>query len=593
VKLLVIGWQGVRWEDISRLMNAGRLPCLASLRKRGRTVTLPPPRRISTPAVVWTSLMTGKRPVKHRVLSGEEVAPREMGLRPISAAARQAKTIWEIVSEAEKIAVAVNWPASHRARTAASGRVIPDLFFTSPSAEQWPEELSAMRLSPAEVDDATIAPLLPRPTPPGMPAAMRRFIADAASIQAVTTLLMQQACDFLAVRFPPITGATPGALMLLDQMLGRLIDLSGAECMTSLISLAADSSAAVVSAPADSNQSCAATVSPFDLTPTYLAWLGISPGLDMDGRPNQCVLGSPPVVEPRISWETSRNDDSENDTMQFDESIRHLLDLGYRETPDRHAQHAIARFLRKQRFLLAQAQMDAGDAEQAAAVLEDSSTQHGPDRAAILTLLAEACFYAGRLQKCRQIVETLMSEGCDTPLARVALAALDGREKQIDSARAHLGIAEQRAANDPVILNLIARVFLDLRDPSAARRIIQPVSKILESEETLGRIALAESDFAAAAIHFGRAAQHRPDDFSPHYQLGIALLRSGDSRGAVDAFKSAAALDRRRSPAILQRLAEALEQSGDFMAAQECRLRARHLRSIAQGAKSADMARSS
>jgi len=584
VKILLIGWEGV---DRGAMIAPGRMPTVSQLRETGRTIALPPPGRLAHPATAWTSLMTGKRPLKHRVFGGEEIAPPQLGLRPIRAKNRHAKTVWEIVNQSGQIAYAMNWPASHDPPAIGPGAVVADLFFTSSDVSDWPAELQSLRLSPGELDDWTLSPLLPRPTPPGVAAAMRGFVAAAASVQAVTTFLMERKpADLVAVRFPPVPAAV-GAIEFLDLMLARLVELAGPDCAVVLVAINQKDAGTVITRGGVGDEPRHA-ISPYDLAPTLLVKLGISPGIDMDGRPNDQLFGPLAPVEPRISWESPAAIDPDiEEISQSDESIRHLLELGYREYPDRHARHAIARHRRRERFHLALAHLEVGEAKEAAEILEALPGTSGPESVMVRSVLAEACFFAGRWQQCREVVENLISGGVNTPLAQAALSALDAQDGEMDRARHRLADVELRAANDPVMLATVAQIYLRMKDESSAERVVLAAMKLDANlpalRETLGQIAMRRNDFESAAREFAIASAARPDDFASRYHLGVALLRNGQAREAVSALRQAAALDRRGSPAVLRRLAEALAECGDTVAAEQYRWRARQLLRFRRG----------
>jgi tetratricopeptide (TPR) repeat protein len=586
VKILLVGWEGA---DQAAMIGTGRMPSLAQLRRGGRTVALPTPVRLVDPATTWTSLLTGKRPLKHRVLCGEEIAPREMGLRPIRAKNRHAKTVWEIVNESGQTAHAINWPASHDPQLAGPGAVVADLFFSSSDISEWPAELQSLRLSPGELEDHTLSPLLPRPTPPGIAAAMRGFVAAAASIQAVTTFLMERKpADLVAVRFPPVPAAL-GAIEFLDLMLARLVDLAGPDCAVVLVAINQKNAGMVITRGAGTDEPLE-VISPFDLTPTLLSKLGIAPGIDMDGRPNDRLLGPLAPVEPRISWESPAEIYSETEEIsQSDDLVRHLFDLGYREYPDRHAGHAVARHRRRGQFHLALAHLEVGEAKEAAEILEMLPATSGSESSMVRSVLAEACFFSGRWRRCRELVENLIADGLNTPLAQVAMAALDAQDGNADGGRQRLTAVEQRVADDPVMLATVAQVYLRMKDESAAQRAILAAIKLEPNlpalHEALGQIGMRRADFESAAREFVIVSAARPDDFGARYRLGIALLRNGQAREAAAALRQSAALDRRGSPAVLRQLAEALAQCGDGIAAEQYRWRAKQLLRFRQDEK--------
>src|SRR5580700_3974799 len=67
-----------------------------------------------------------------------------------------------------------------------------------------------------------------------------------------------------------------------------------------------------------------------------------------------------------------------------------------------------------------------------------------------------------------------------------------------------------------------------------------------------GQAQLAKKDYARAILEFRTAIQVMPKDAEAYYQLGLALLQSGDLRGAVGAFQKATELNPKHPGAQLK-----------------------------------------
>jgi predicted AlkP superfamily phosphohydrolase/phosphomutase len=65
-RVLLIGLDGASWNVIDPMLEAGELPTLAALAKRGRTAELETVEPVSSP-VVWTSIATGHSPESHGI----------------------------------------------------------------------------------------------------------------------------------------------------------------------------------------------------------------------------------------------------------------------------------------------------------------------------------------------------------------------------------------------------------------------------------------------------------------------------------------------------------------------------------------------
>ena len=110
-------------------MRAGDLPNLARAFETGAAVemdsSLP-----DVSAVAWTSVNTGKNPAKHGIYGFVDRKPGTAQLEVMTSSHVKAKTIWELVSDAGRRAVAVNVPLSFPPQRI-NGVVISD--FLAPS----------------------------------------------------------------------------------------------------------------------------------------------------------------------------------------------------------------------------------------------------------------------------------------------------------------------------------------------------------------------------------------------------------------------------------------------------------------------------
>ena len=99
--MLVIGLDGATFDVMKPLVAAGRLPCIADLMQRGVTAslrsTLPP---LTMPA--WSSFITGVNPGQHGLVDFIRRQPDSYDYAPVSAADRQAESLWSMVSRQGK-----------------------------------------------------------------------------------------------------------------------------------------------------------------------------------------------------------------------------------------------------------------------------------------------------------------------------------------------------------------------------------------------------------------------------------------------------------------------------------------------------------
>lgn len=111
-RLFVLGLDGSPLPLLRRLIGAGDLPHLARLFEQGTAVEM----TSSLPdvsAVAWTSINTGKNPGKHGIYGFVDRKPGTDDIEVMTATHTRARTIWEIVSDAGRRAIAINVPLSY------------------------------------------------------------------------------------------------------------------------------------------------------------------------------------------------------------------------------------------------------------------------------------------------------------------------------------------------------------------------------------------------------------------------------------------------------------------------------------------------
>lgn len=256
---------------LSRLIDAGVMGNLGSIEP------------ILSP-IIWTSIATGKLPHKHGVLGFTEPDPLAGGIRPVGSHTRQAKALWNILSEAGLKTHVVGWYASHPAE-AINGVCVSERFSLAASLDRthWPmpagavtptnveAELEPFRVHPTEITGEQLLPFIPRaaeldqsnPIIAQRLTALAKILAETASVQAAATWIMEnQSWDFLGVYFraldefahhfmPFFPPRLPGvseedvqiygqvmrtACQFHDLMLARLIQLAGPDTTVLIVS---------------------------------------------------------------------------------------------------------------------------------------------------------------------------------------------------------------------------------------------------------------------------------------------------------------------------------------------------------------------
>ncbi len=448
----------------------------------------------------------------------------------------------------------VGWPHVLQAHSALQ-QVVPRAFAGSPTAYQSSVPLADCHVTADSIDWSHLEPFFPEAdsdvvlNDPATPA-LQTWLAEAGSLQAAATRLMQRADWRLAsIRFelgdqiertfgdchPPLGDQVDparvlryqylvtGAYRFLDMILARLIQLAGEDYLLVLHSeqgTALPATPVVPDAPVHIKHRAAHrdrgfivlsgkrlrqgeplwASSSLDVAPTIFFALGHSRA-DHAGR----VLRE--GFDPDQWPVPTAIDDSPSSVVQIDEAIRQSLLADYVAHGECPASDAIdtGKVDLEQRLYLALSQLQSGAARQALAML------------------------------------TSLND--DFPTVRRLV---------LHRARAHLSLGELEAAEAWI------ERFLEMGTPD------------LRSHLMLGRIALLQNDPQKALVHFFQAEQLQPEDPTSHCQLGDAYRRADQPERARDAFGRALALDSGSVPAHLG-LAKIQLSEDDFEAAcQSC-----------------------
>lgn len=115
-KVLVIGLDGATFDLIDPWVEEGKLPVLAGCLEKGtRSILLSTP--LSNSAQAWSSFITGKNPGKHGIYDFFETREDSYGVRFLNASYRKGKSLWMLLSEANKRIVVMNVPMTYPAET--------------------------------------------------------------------------------------------------------------------------------------------------------------------------------------------------------------------------------------------------------------------------------------------------------------------------------------------------------------------------------------------------------------------------------------------------------------------------------------------
>ncbi|MCB9881971.1 MAG: tetratricopeptide repeat protein [Planctomycetes bacterium] len=124
-RILLIGLDGADWKIIDPLIEQGRLPNLARLKREGVSGPLRTLQDIPLSPVIWTSIATGKGPSKHGITWFLVDTPDGKRV-PVRSNNRRVKAIWNILAEYHRAAGIVGWWASAPAENVRDGVIASD-----------------------------------------------------------------------------------------------------------------------------------------------------------------------------------------------------------------------------------------------------------------------------------------------------------------------------------------------------------------------------------------------------------------------------------------------------------------------------------
>jgi len=106
--ILFIGVDGLEWDVLLPMLEAGELPALEGLVRRGTSGKLRTFEPTLSP-VVWTSIATGKAPSRHGIEHFIRQDPETGSVRLNSNGDRKAKALWNILSDYDRTVHVVGW----------------------------------------------------------------------------------------------------------------------------------------------------------------------------------------------------------------------------------------------------------------------------------------------------------------------------------------------------------------------------------------------------------------------------------------------------------------------------------------------------
>jgi predicted AlkP superfamily phosphohydrolase/phosphomutase/tetratricopeptide (TPR) repeat protein len=208
-RVLLVGLDGADMRTVDRLVGEGKLPTFARLKREGAWGPLRSVEPLLSP-LVWTSIVTGRRPQDHGVYDFVEITPQGAPT-PITSSRRRVPALWNLAGTYSRSSGFIGWYASYPAEDVKGFIVSDRVAFHQVRSDRateratYPEALATdFRKEFGEpVPDiaATKARFMANPNAPLTPDGAKR-VEELAKIYA-TSELYRKLVPALAKRFSP------------------------------------------------------------------------------------------------------------------------------------------------------------------------------------------------------------------------------------------------------------------------------------------------------------------------------------------------------------------------------------------------------
>ena len=550
-RVLLVGWEAADWPTLRPLIDRGVMPTLARMLASGVSGNLAAIQPTLS-SMLWTSLATGKRADKHRILSLFEPLPDCSGIQPVSSGSRACQAVWNILTAAELKSHIIGWPATSPAE-AILGSMAGDRFFVndagggfdshdqlcypSDKADEW----RSLKATGAEAISQT-------------PIGVAEIAAAALSVHAVACRQIESdPWDFAAVLYPTPAASLPHppagvdaandcaaeeAWRFQDQLLAQLLARAGEETTLLLISPLAVGAAheatigrfgmTCLAGPGVRAGAPLQGATILDVAPTILSLLGLPIGDDMDGWPWLQVLQNPPKLRRTATWELiAPRPDAASTVQPADE-------------PTSDSDQICEVVLRYQKVNLALALDDSKRRRQAITLWKELVADH-PDHVEFSVRLISSLLRNEEFCDCRKFIEELPPEIAGLPEVRLTLAELYNRDRQSCEA---IQIAVEQASQTtlpPALLNRAGAILLRCHAWEYAQAAFLR-SLALQAANPLARNGLAtiycEADRYDEAISEVQLALQTVPAFPPaRFTLASCLHKLGDETAAIQEYE--------------------------------------------------------
>jgi len=428
-----------------------------------------------------------------------------------------------------------------------------------------------------------------------------KVLSDCASIHAVTTAIMEQEpWDFTAVYYdaidhfchafmpyhPPRMPDTPdeqfeiyrnvvrGAYRFHDMMLERLLRLAGPETTVVLCSdhgfhsrhlrpagmprepagpaiWHREFGILVIRGPGIKRDERIYGASLIDIAPTVLNLFGLPIGGDMDGRPLIEAFDQPPHVEWIDSWEDVPGEcgmhqgepaAAAGGANASDEIVQQFVALGYVEDPGEDKQKAAENAEIEAKYNVSRTYLWTDRPDEARPLLEDIVRRRGWETR-FWNLLAQCYFRGGYFRQAEQVITGLYPDAGLPPSQRLLLGRVKLGMGDVTAALDLFQQAERSEPRLPTLHTQIGAIYLRLRRFADSERAFHKALEIHEDTalayqglSTVYRRQGRNQKTADAALAAVGLIHRLP---VAHFNLGVALARSGSAERAAQAFHTA------------------------------------------------------
>ena len=426
-----------------------------------------------------------------------------------------------------------------------------------------------------------------------------KVLSDAASIHAVATALMEtEPADFTAVYYdavdhfshafmpynPPrlewvkeedfelYKDVVRGAYRFHDMMLERLLQLAGPETTIILCSDHGFESGAkrpratprepagpavwhrqygilVMAGPGIKQDERIYGASLIDIAPTVLTIFDLPIGEDMDGRPLLEAFEIPPEVKTIESWESvpgesgMHSGDQELDPDQAQELMQQFAALGYIEDPGADKEKAAESADIEAKYNISRTYLWKSQPDRALPLLEEI-VRRRPWEDRFLSHLAVCYFQNGYLLQAERVISAMSDNGVpEHALTMLLLAKIKFARGDLGGSYQSLLAAEAMNPKIPDVYTQIGNAFERLYQWDNAQAAYEKAIAIdennafaLEGLSSIYRRKKLNQETADMALRAVSLLHRLP---MAHFNIGVAMARSGEPERAILAFETA------------------------------------------------------